>query len=122
MKIVYFSLTGQTRRFVKKTGLDAFEITASNSFTDFDEPYVLIVPTYEKDVVTPVFDFLENGRNAEFCAGVAGGGNRNFAELFVFTAKDIAKDYHVPLLYTFEFNGTEEDVKYIQKVVKSLES
>ncbi len=57
-----------------------------------------------------------------FLVGVAGGGNRNFAELFVYTAKDIARDYHVPLLYSFEFSGTDEDVETFKKVVEEIES
>jgi protein involved in ribonucleotide reduction len=54
--------------------------------------------------------------------GVAGGGNLNFADLFIFTAKDIVRDYNVPLLYSFEFSGTDEDVKNFKKVVSEIES
>jgi len=122
MKLVYFSLTGQTRRFVAKTGLPHLEISQTNPFIDVDEPFILIVPTYEAEITEPVWDFLDYGVNQSFLKGVIGGGNRNFAELFIFTAKDIAKEYDTPILYEFEFNGTDEDVKYVQKVVKDFES
>jgi protein involved in ribonucleotide reduction len=53
---------------------------------------------------------------------VAGGGNINFNELYVFTAKDIAHDYNVPLLHSFEFQGNDEDVRKLKKAVDDLGS
>lgn len=122
MKIVYFSVTGQTRRFIKKLDLPAYEIEPANPFFQMNEPFVLVVPTYEIEITEAVNDFLDFEDNAQNLRGVAGGGNRNFAELFIFTAKDIARDYHVPLLYAFEFSGTDEDVKNFKKVVNEIES
>lgn len=123
MKIVYFSVTGQTKRFVKKLSLrDTYEIDPIDPEIEVGEPFVLIVPTYEKDITEPVTDFLYYGSNQEQLQGVAGTGNRNFAQLFVFTAKDISKEFNVPLLYTFEFNGTTKDVTNFEKAVKKIES
>lgn len=123
MKIVYFSVTGQTKRFVKKLSLkDTYEIDPIDPEIEVGEPFVLIVPTYEKDITEPVTDFLYYGSNQEQLQGVAGTGNRNFAQLFVFTAKDISKEFKVPLLYTFEFNGTTKDVTNFEKAVKKIES
>lgn len=122
MKIVYFSLTGQTRRFVKKLELPAYEIDPGNPFYELNEPYILVVPTYDADVTEVVNDFIEFESNQDNLLGVAGGGNRNFADLFIFTAKHIARDYHVPLLFEFEFNGTKEDVENFRKVVNKIES
>ena len=123
MKIVYFSVTGQTKRFVKKLTMDnTYEIDPIDPEIEVGEPFVLIVPTYEKDITEPVTDFLYYGNNQELLQGVAGTGNRNFAELFVFTAKDIAMEFNVPLLYTFEFNGTTKDVTNFEKAVKEIES
>lgn len=122
MKIVYFSVTGQTRRFIKKLDLPAYEIEPANPFFKINEPFVLVVPTYEIEITEAVNDFLDFEDNAQNLQGVAGGGNRNFADLFIFTAKDIARDYHVPLLYAFEFSGTDEDVKNFKKVVNEIES
>lgn len=67
-------------------------------------------------------DFLDYKNNREYLQGVAGGGNLNFAELYVYTAKDIARDYNVPMLFAFEFSGTNEDVESFKKVVNELES
>ncbi len=122
MKLVFFSLTGQTRRFIKKLDLPAYEIDPTNPFHELNEPYILIVPTYDLEVTEVVNDFIEYKTNQDNMLGVAGGGNRNFADLFIFTAKDIARDYHVPLLFSFEFNGTPDDVTNFKKVVNDLES
>lgn len=123
MKIVYFSVTGQTKRFVKKLSLnDTYEIDPIDPEIEVGEPFVLVVPTYEKDITEPVTDFLYYGSNQEQLKGVAGTGNRNFAELFVFTAKDISTEFQVPLLCSFEFNGTTKDVANFEKAVKEIES
>lgn len=125
MKLVFFSLTGQTRRFINKLELPAnhaHEIDHNNPFHEINEEYILIVPTYDAEVTEVVNDFIEYKTNQKNMLGVVGGGNRNFADLFIFTAKDIARDYQVPLLFSFEFNGTLEDVKNFKKVVDNLES
>lgn len=120
MKLVYFSLTGQTRRFIKKLDLPAYEIDPTNPFVSLDEPFVLVVPTYDKEITETVNEFLDYETNAEQLLGVAGGGNRNFAELFIYTAKDIARDYQAPLLFAFEFNGTVADVQEFQQILAEL--
>lgn len=122
MKIVYFTVTGQTRRFIKKLDLAAYEIEPANPFFEINEPFVLVVPTYDQEITEVVNDFLDYKSNQENLQGVAGGGNLNFAELFVYTAKDIARDYNVPMLFAFEFSGTNEDVESFKKVVSELES
>lgn len=121
MKIVYFSVTGQTKRFAAKlASYETLEIDPTAELV-MKEPYVLVVPTYEAEFITPVFDFLETGENHKFLVGVSGSGNRNFAELFVFSAKEIAKKYGVPLIYAFEFSGTKEDVDNFEEGVRELE-
>ncbi|MCB5951527.1 class Ib ribonucleoside-diphosphate reductase assembly flavoprotein NrdI [Enterococcus sp. BWT-B8] len=122
MKIAYFSVTGQTRRFIKKLDLPAYEIEPANPFFEINEPFILVVPTYDIEITEVVNDFLDYKTNKDNLQGVAGGGNRNFAELFVYTAKDIARDYDVPLLFSFEFSGTNEDVESFKKVVSEIES
>lgn len=121
MKIVFFSVTGQTRRFVSKLNLSNVEITPTNPFFAVNEPYILVVPTYEKEITEFVEDFLNYSVNRQNLLGVAGTGNRNFAELFIFTAKDIARDYQVPLVYSFEFSGTPKDVENFKKVVDEID-
>lgn len=124
MKIAYFSVTGQTRRFIKKLAWsadDVYEIDPTSDYPEFDEPFVLITPTYEDNITEPVRDFLDTGHNANYLKGIVGTGNRNFAQLFIFTARDLARDYQVPIIYAFEFNGTPKDVANFKKAVKKLE-
>lgn len=124
MKIIFFSVTGQTRRFIKKLGtnVDAIEIDPVDPFFEANEPFVLIVPTYEDEITYPVTEFLEYGNNAAQLKGIVGTGNRNFAELFIFTAKSLSQKFNVPIIYAFEFNGTPKDVEKFKEAVKRLES
>lgn len=123
--IVYFSITGQTRRFIKKLEINqelTYEMNEKRDPIELNTPYILIVPTYDEPMTQVANNFIEFRSNRENLKGVIGSGNRNFGDLFVFTAKDIAKDYNVPLLYSYEFNGTLEDVENVKKVVSSFES
>lgn len=120
MKVVYISLTGQTRKFVNKLGLDLLELTPTNPFIPINDPYIIITPTYDREVTEILNDFIETEHNQSFLKGVAGGGNINFGQLFVFTAKDLAVEYDVPLIHSFEFQGNEDDVKKIKKAVDDL--
>lgn len=120
MLVVYLSLTGQTRKFVKKLGYPTFELTMETAFTEVDEPYIVVVPTYDKEVTALANDFIETGHNLSWLRGVAGGGNRNFNTLFGFTAKDLSRDYNVPLLHLFEFQGSQYDVDYLKEKVTQI--
>lgn len=120
MKVVYISLTGQTRKFVHKLDMDLLEISSTNPFITINEPFIIVAPTYEREATEILYDFIETADNKQYFKGVAGGGNLNFGQLFVFTAKDLAKEYEVPLLHTFEFQGNDEDVKKLKKAVNDL--
>ncbi|MGF3065933.1 class Ib ribonucleoside-diphosphate reductase assembly flavoprotein NrdI [Facklamia sp. P12945] len=118
LAIVFISLTGQTRRFVEKLSAD-YQLELDDLTCDMivNQPYLLIVPTYQEVVRDLVDDFFENEVNRQNCRGVVGGGNLNFAQLFCFTAKDISRDYQIPLIHKFEFQGNESDVSYIKEVM-----
>ena len=118
--VVYLSITGQTRKFVHKLDYPLLEITPDSVFTEVQEPYIVVVPTYEKEATEIVNEFIEVGNNRHYFKGVAGGGNRNFNTLFGFTAKDLARDYQVPLLHLFEFQGSENDVNKLKEQVEQL--
>ena len=113
MKVVFLSLTGQTRRFVQKLELPIVEITPQNVFQTMDEPYIIVSPTYDMEV-------FETDGNQALLKGVAGSGNRNFNTSFCQTAKMISTTYDVPLLHCFEFHGTQKDVTIIKEKVSEL--
>ena len=121
--VAYYSVTGQTRRFIKKTNLtDTYEVDDSDPYYNMGRNFVLIVPAYDDNMMGSVVDFLDYGTNPRYFQGVIGTGNRNFNELFVHTAKKISKKYNVPLLYAFEFNGTLKDVEKVEEVVNNIGS
>lgn len=130
MKLVFFSLTGQTRRFVQKTGLESAEILPDDDLT-MNEDFLLITPSYaeenptdmsSQDVVQPVFDFLSNAENAKFCRGIIGTGNRNFADLYIYTAKELSAKHQIPILYDFEFSGLPSDVEKVCQIATALDN
>lgn len=121
--LVYFTLTGQTSRLSKKL-LEAadspftkeLEISPANPFIEIDEPYVLLVPSYEEMEVQECFeDFLETGENLSLCKGMVASGNRNFGDLFLVTAKHLHQMYDLPIIKELEFSGTPRDVEDIVK-------
>lgn len=120
MLVVFMSLTGQTRKFVKKLGWPSLEITLDNAFTKVNEPFIFVAPTYETEATDIIEDFLETGSNRDLLRGFAGSGNLNFNTLYCFTAKDYSRDYKVPLLHQFEFQGTQTDVERLKKEVEKL--
>lgn len=121
MKVVYFSITGQTRKFVNKLDMDLLEVSPADPFIYLDEDFIIVTPTYDAQVTDFWYDFLETGDNQAHFKGVAGGGNRNFNDLFIFTAKDLARDYGVPLIHAFEFQGSDYDVETLKKEVEALD-
>lgn len=117
--LAFFSQTGQTRKFVQKFDhLNHYEITPDDPFHEMEEDFILVVPTYQGGLTDPVNDFLETGDNIDRCLGIFGGGNRNFAQLFCFTAEDLSEEYGIPLLHKFEFQGTENDVQKLEETIK----
>lgn len=120
MKVVFLTLTGQTRKFVEKLNMDTIELNPADPFIELNEPFIIVTPTYDKEVTEVWDELLETGQNRKMLKGVAGGGNINFGQLYVFTAKDIARDYRVPLLHRFEFQGNDEDVVKLKKAVNDL--
>lgn len=46
MKVVYFSFSGNVRRFIKRSEIsDVMEITKDNCTDPFEEPYILVTGT-----------------------------------------------------------------------------
>lgn len=118
--IAFYSITGQTERFVKKTQLEAHQISDATPKYDMGQQYILIVPSYQDFMMDSVVDFLTYKDNKKNLVGIIGCGNRNFNDLFAQTAKKIAITLKVPILYLLEFSGTEQDVKNVREIVHNL--
>jgi len=84
------------------------------------EPFVLLTPSYSDGegrgaVAKPVIRFLNDPANRALIRGVIGTGNLNFGEHFALAGKIVAAKCNVPLLYTFELAGTDEDVARVKQ-------
>lgn len=118
--VAFYSITGQTKKFVIKTGLDAHEIDDAWPQYEMGEKYVLITPSYQDFMMDSLVDFLNYKDNKKNLVGIIGCGNRNFNDLFAQTAKKLSVTLKVPILYLLEFNGTDKDVKSVKRIIKDL--
>jgi len=114
VKVVYLSLTGKTRQFVKKLNWDFIEIS------QMEEPYIVITPTYGEQVANFFYEFIDFGENRSLLKGVAGSGNRNFNTSFCSNARALAVKYEIPLLHCFENQGTDKDVQILIEKVREI--
>lgn len=112
MKVIYFSVSGNCSIFAHNLNAiqdDLIELTEDNSDLMMNDDFIIIVPTYDEYLTTPIFAFLEN--NHLHCKGIVGSGNRNFGdEGYIFTAKDLNKKFNIPIIHDFEYAGFNEDV------------
>lgn len=81
---------------------------------------ILILPTYEMDYIQPVLDFLE--KNHGKVLGIVGSGDRNYHELYLFTAFELSEKYGIPVFGGFENLGSPLDGEAVKNLVKSLKT
>lgn len=144
--VLYISISGNTRAFVKKLTeyaknqqannpqapkIISQEIHLQTTPTTITTPFFAFVPTYleggngidngDVEILTePLRNFLRYQDNATYCLGVIGSGNRNFNHQYCLTAKQYAEEFQVPMLADFELRGTNQDVAQIyQKLVNA---
>ena len=100
--------------------MESFEIKDDNIYEyDFADNFILIVPTYEDNMLDDLLDFIED--NHDKCIGLAGSGNYNFGELYVFSVKRLSEKYNIPILYDFENNGTKKDIQRFKDIIDGVE-
>lgn len=87
VKIAFYTITGQTQRFIDKTGLDAHRIEDAHPQYQMNDKYILILPSYQDFMMDSVVEFLTYKDNKDNLLGLIGCGNRNFNDLFAQTAK-----------------------------------
>jgi protein involved in ribonucleotide reduction len=121
MLLVYLSLTGNVKRFVQQVGMESIEISHSNISVDINQDYIFICPTYNTDITDLVSKFIDYNNNVKYLIGFAGSGNRNFDNEFCFNANDLSKKYNKPLIFKFEFSGTDKDILQFKEEVNKFE-
>ncbi|MGP5073313.1 class Ib ribonucleoside-diphosphate reductase assembly flavoprotein NrdI [Arthrobacter rhombi] len=121
--LIYFSsVSGYTKRFMEKLGLEAAQIPLYASEPELlaSQPYVLVLPTYggekgARSILPQVIRFLNNEGNRQLLRGVIGAGNTNFGTTYCLAADKISAKCSVPVLYRFELMGTSEDVTRVRQ-------
>ena len=112
--LIYYwsSPTGNTAALARKLPHTTLPISPHTHTT---QPYILIVPSYDQPrggfIPKQVERFLEH--NSHNMIGVIGTGNINFGQHYCQAAKDIAKQYGVPLLARVDMRGNEQDLARI---------
>ncbi|MCI2020509.1 MAG: class Ib ribonucleoside-diphosphate reductase assembly flavoprotein NrdI [Lentilactobacillus buchneri] len=143
IKILFISIEGNTRSFIKDLTKYAVgmhdqdssnplviskEISDQSDFEDESDPFFAFVPTYldggngidngVKELMTNTLgEYIAYGKNASLCHGIVGSGNKNFNEQYCLTAKRYASQFNVPFLADYELRGTGRDVERIYKLL-----
>lgn len=128
MKVVYFTLTGNSKKFADKLDKDIIgepiELNKDN-YEDLkmNEKFVLIFGSYNTPfaVYNYIRDFLNNG-NLENCLGVIGSGNRNLNYEFLTTPKKVCKNFDLDLLMGIELFGVGNEHIEISKKLKEMDN
>ena len=143
MNILYISISGNTRGFVKKLAafaaeqhdidaslplVDLKEIHENSDFEKETEPFFTFVPTYleggngidsgDQEILTETMrEYLEYQENHTLCLGVIGSGNKNFNHQYCLTAKQYAGQFGFPMVEDYELRGTPTDVERIYRAL-----
>jgi protein involved in ribonucleotide reduction len=144
MKLLYISISGNTRAFIRRlmdyaqqqtespVEWHVKEIDDNSIFEEENEPFVVFVPTYleggngvengDQEILTETMrEYIDFANNAQFCRGVIGSGNKNFNYQYCLTAKQYAEQFQVPFLADFELRGTTQDIARIYDVLSNLD-
>lgn len=144
MNILYISISGNTRAFIKR--LEAYaieqhqldpqnplisskEISENSPFESETAPFFTFVPTYleggngidsgDTEILTEVMrEYLEYEDNFKQCLGVVGSGNKNFNYQYCLTAKQYSEAFNFPFLADYELRGTSADCERVYRILK----
>jgi protein involved in ribonucleotide reduction len=98
MLIVYLSLTGNVRNFVRRTGFDSFELSYTNPLSEINEDFIVIAPSYDDDITEIISSFIDYKNNQDYLKGFVGSGSLNYDDKYCFNAKDLSLKYRKPLI------------------------
>lgn len=117
LKVIYFSLTGNSERFARK--LDEQPASIKNCGT-LTESAILIFPTIGfGKVPRPVVNFLKE--NKQYVKLVVSSGNRNWGTNFAVGGETITEKLGIPH-YKIELAGTHDDVVDVKELIQKLDN
>ena len=148
MNILYISISGNTKAFVKRLQayaeeqhqadstnplIQAREISENSPFEAESSPFFTFVPTYleggngvdngDTEILTEVMrEYLEYEENYRQCLGVVGSGNKNFNYQYCLTAKQYSEAFGFPFLADYELRGTTADLERVYKILTAAQS
>ena len=115
MLIVYISVTGKIKTFLKKTHYP-HTLRISTGGEVVSEPFILMTGTIGMgEIHAHVSQFLQH--NVQYMIAVIGSGNKNWGSMYCKAAIDIAEHYAVPLLFCFESAGNSHDIERFHQVM-----
>ncbi|RCW63170.1 class Ib ribonucleoside-diphosphate reductase assembly flavoprotein NrdI [Saliterribacillus persicus] len=120
MLLVYMTITGNVKDFIERVDMKSHEINPTNPFHEVSEDYIVVVPSYENMITEEVSDFIDYKGNREHLLGFASSGNLNFDDLYCVNAKELSAKYSKPLIFTFEYAGTDKDLENFKKEVNKI--
>jgi protein involved in ribonucleotide reduction len=120
MKLIYMSITGNVRDFVERTEMDSIELNPSIPF-EVNEDYIVVVPSYEGYINDDVSNLIDYKSNREHLVGFVGSGNLNFNQFYCINATQLSEKYDKPLIFKFEYSGTNKDLEDFKKEVYNIE-
>lgn len=146
IRLLYFSISGNTRAFAKHMEtygqeqhakdqslplVSIKEITDDSLFENETTPYFACVPTYldggngldsgTNEIMTNTLgEYIDHEKNSEQCLGIIGSGNKNFNWQYCLTGKQYAEKFNVPFVADYELRGTPADVERIYKQLSDI--
>ena len=108
MKVVYYSFSGNVRRFISRAGIkDTFEITQDNCNESVNEPYILVTGTIDlRGAAAGSIFFKCKSYSVTSCCCEWKSKLQNFAK----AGHTISEEYKVPLMMKFEVQRTNKDI------------
>ncbi|MCT2870261.1 class Ib ribonucleoside-diphosphate reductase assembly flavoprotein NrdI [Limosilactobacillus fermentum] len=146
INVLYISIEGNTRSFLKRLQtyanqmnsinpanptINLKEITAQTIPAHEEEPFFAFVPTYldggdgftsgyTEMMTNPLGEYIAEGKNADNLIGVVGSGNKNFNEQYCLTARMYAKAFAASFIADYELRGTNEDLEVVYRRLKDV--
>jgi len=116
------SITGYVKTFIDKVGFDSVELNPNDPLMEMDEDYIIVIPTYVGMINDEVGEFIEYKDNFKHLVGFASSGNLNFGDdLYCINARELSDIYDKPVIFKFEYEGTDKDVEEFKKEVQRIE-
>ena len=139
VRLLYISISGNTRSFVKNlvtfaheqgdVDFEPVEISDASADTDEVTPYFALVPTYldggngidngvHEIMTNALYDQIAAADNAKQLLGIIGSGNKNFNAQYILTARRYAQAFDAPVIANYELRGTTRDVERVYKAMR----